>query len=54
VETSINGETIISIHPIKEEVETILVLPTVVEKEVITTKGGQIIIVFNVEILDTK
>jgi len=49
VETSINGETIISIHPIKEEVETLFVLSTVAEKEVITTKRGQIIVVFTVK-----
>lgn len=54
VETSINGETIVSIHPIKEEVETILVLPTVAEKAIITTKREQIIVVFTVEILGTK
>jgi len=49
VETSINGETIISIHPIKEEVETLFVLSTVAEKEVITTKRGQIVVVFTVK-----
>ncbi|XP_058767121.1 uncharacterized protein LOC131640748 [Vicia villosa] len=65
VATLTNGETIISLHPIKEEVEiildtTIVVEETisdstiVVEEEVTTTKKGRIIVVITVESLDTK
>jgi hypothetical protein len=52
VAISTNGETTIttiSIHPIKEEVETIWVPTTVAEEEVITTKRGQIMVALIVE-----
>jgi hypothetical protein len=57
VATSTNGETTIStitIHNIKEEVETISVLASVEEVEETIIKRGRIIIAFIVENLDIK
>jgi len=57
VATSTSGETTIttiSIHTIKEEVETILAPTTVAEEEVITTKRGQIMVAIIVESTGTK
>lgn len=49
-----NGKKTISNNEIKEEVETIIVLPTVEKEEVITTKIGQIIVVPTMKSLGIK
>jgi len=54
VTTSTNGETTIQYHSIKEEVKTILCLPTTVEEEVTQSREKKIIVVFIVENLGIK